>query len=97
MPLVVYVYDVKKGKQRDPRRTMFNKELFGYKYKWLTKDGLKEKDRAGLLQRYQANKIGDSAISVNLEFAGFFDELFKIYSDVITVRKFLVEKEVFLK
>ncbi|MEM2907101.1 MAG: hypothetical protein QW739_03375 [Candidatus Odinarchaeota archaeon] len=63
----------------------------------MTKDGLKEKDRAGLLQRYQANKIGDSAISVNLEFSGFFDELFRIYSDVITVRKFLVEKEVFLK
>ncbi len=96
MSLVLYVYDVKKGCQRDPRRTMFNKELFGYKYKWLTKDGERERFRSGLLQRYKASKIGDSAISVDLEFSIFFDELFKIYSDVINVRKFIIEKEVFL-
>ncbi|WEU40957.1 MAG: hypothetical protein OdinLCB4_003355 [Candidatus Odinarchaeum yellowstonii] len=96
MSTVLYVYDVKKGKQRDPRRTLFNKELFGYKYKWLTKEGPKEKFRLGLLQRYKAKRIGDSVISVNLEFSSFFDELFRIFNDVISVRKFLVEKEIFL-
>ncbi len=96
MPSVLYIYDVKKGRQRDPRRTMFNKELFGYKYKWLTKDGEKRRFKTGLLQRYKAERIGDSAISVSLEYSSFFDELFKIYSDVITVRKFVIEKEVLL-
>lgn len=97
MASVIYVYDVKKGKQRDPRRTRFNKELFGYKYSWETKDGAKTSQKKGLLQLYGASYIGDSVIGVRQEYAAHFDELFSIYSDVIGARKFLVEKEVNLK
>ncbi|MHA1409682.1 MAG: hypothetical protein ACTSQY_05165 [Candidatus Odinarchaeia archaeon] len=93
MKKIIYVYDVKKGKHKDPRRTQFNKLLFGFRYRWETREGQKTRLRQGLIHIYNAKRIGDSVISVLTEYEEKFDELFENYIDIFNVRKFLVEKE----
>lgn len=86
----MYTYDVISGKQDDPKRTRFNKELYGYRYKWDTKVGLKQNQKLGFLVMRNGRKVADSVILVSddyeVEFDGFFDK----YSDVIVVHKFRV-------
>lgn len=90
MPGILYTYDVVSGKQGDPRRTRFNKELYGYRYKWDTKGGLKHNRKSGLLAIKNGRKIADSVILISEEHEVDFDGLFDKYSDVIAVYKFRV-------
>ena len=93
MDQIIYVYDVKPGKHQNPRRTKFNKTLFGFKYKWETQKGQKTRLRQGLVQLYKIQRIGDSVIAINPEHEKTLDQLFNTYQDIIQVRKFLTQKE----
>jgi len=87
---ILYTYDVISGKQEDPRRTKFNKELYGYRYKWETKVGLKQSRKLGLLTTKNGRKVADSVILVSNDYEIDFDDFFDKYSDVVTVYKFKV-------
>jgi len=87
---ILYTYDVISGKQEDPRRTKFNKELYGYKYIWETKAGLKQNRKLGLLSTKNGRKVADSVILVSNDYEIDFDDLFDKYSDVVVVYKFKV-------
>ncbi|MFX0096690.1 MAG: hypothetical protein ACFE7E_02910 [Candidatus Hodarchaeota archaeon] len=86
----MYTYDVVSGKQEDPRRTKFNKELYGYRYKWETKTGLKQSRKPGLLTTKNGRKVADSVILVSNDYEMEFDDFFERYSDVVDVYKFKV-------
>ncbi|MHA1238621.1 MAG: hypothetical protein ACTSSJ_05205 [Candidatus Odinarchaeia archaeon] len=93
MTKIIYIYDVIRGKQTNPRRVRFSKELYGYKYSWETSEGLKTAYKKGIVSKCKAEKVGDSAILVEEEDAKEFDTLFMRYMDIIRVRKFRVLRE----
>jgi hypothetical protein len=94
---ILYVYDVQSGKHKDPRRTQFNKTLFGFKYRWETREGPKTRLRKGFVHLYKVQRIGDSVIAINPQYEKTFDDLFQNYQDIIKVRKYAIEKELSIK
>ncbi|MEM1657795.1 MAG: hypothetical protein QXK94_02025 [Candidatus Jordarchaeales archaeon] len=90
----IYVYDVKEGMSNDPRRIKFFKELFGYTYTWRNKDGkVMKKEKKGLVETYDCERAGDSAILVRDEHAAIFNAFFRRYKDIVKCRVFVISGE----
>jgi hypothetical protein len=97
MFVVLMIYDMRKGMEKNPRRIQFTKGLYGYYYEWDTKSGRMRRRRAGLLDSLSSyEKVGESAILVQEEDLDKLAAYFQRYSDVIIARAFTIIKEVAL-
>ena len=86
---------MKSDKIKSPERIAFTKELFGYKYKWKTKDGdLKHSRKKGLMESEGCERLGESAILVPIMHKKRFDTLFKKYKNILKIRAFEINKEI---
>ncbi|MHA1654138.1 MAG: hypothetical protein ACTSVT_09105 [Candidatus Thorarchaeota archaeon] len=84
MSKVLYVYDCRAARAHNARRVAFTKELYGYVYTWKTKKGLKQRKKAGLIDRCPGSiAISDSAIIVPREHKASFNDLFRRYRDIL--------------
>lgn len=91
MAKFLYLYDCKKARQFNARRVSFTKELYGYLYSWKTKDGFKQRKKAGLIDQCPgAEAVADSAILVPESCKHLFDDLFASYSDILKADVFEV-------
>ncbi len=95
LPMLV-IYDMRKGMQKNPRRVEFTKGLYGYYYAWDTKVGRKRRRKMGLIDEFEYDKVGDSAILVLKGDIAKLFSYFQRYSDVIAMRAFQVSQEVAL-
>ncbi|MBS7288062.1 MAG: hypothetical protein KIH01_04780 [Candidatus Freyarchaeota archaeon] len=90
----IYVYDVKAGLSNEPRRVKFFKELFGYTYTWKNKNGeTLRRQKLGLVDIYNCERAGDSAILVQDEHVKTFNSFFRKYQDIVKCRVFVVVEE----
>ncbi|MHA2188958.1 MAG: hypothetical protein ACXAEN_00870 [Candidatus Thorarchaeota archaeon] len=90
----LYIYDCTHTRRTNARRVSFTKELYGFNYSWKTKTGIKTQRKPGLLDTCIGSQaVADSAILVpeNCRFA--YDELFRMYQDIVHMKLYQVLKE----
>ncbi|TFG15291.1 hypothetical protein EU537_01315 [Candidatus Thorarchaeota archaeon] len=93
----LYIYDCVAARESNARRVSFTKELYGFTYSWKTKSGMKTKRKIGLIEECMgAEPVTDSAILVPDSCKDQFDELFVYYRDILKIKIFKVESEVYL-
>ncbi|MEM2141931.1 MAG: hypothetical protein QXQ81_01565 [Candidatus Thorarchaeota archaeon] len=89
--MYLYVYDCHAGASSNARRVAFTKELYGVRYSWKTKDGVRERNIPGIIDLCAGTEIvTDSAILVPDECRAALDALFERYRDVVYYRVFRV-------
>jgi hypothetical protein len=94
MKRVIYIYDCKKAREYNARRVAFTKELYGFVYRWKTRNGVKQRRRPGLLEAHPGTEIvSDSAVLVPEEARESFDAFFARYSDILKVSDYVVLEE----
>ncbi|MEK6937335.1 MAG: nucleotidyltransferase domain-containing protein [Nanoarchaeota archaeon] len=86
-----YMPEVKDGKHRvffiwenirpNAKRVLFNKQLYGYKQN--------KKFYPGLMQKYNAGKLGKGCILTDLEYSNLFHQLFKKHKITVQIKKVL--------
>ena len=93
--LFLFLYDCNSSKEANSKRVSFTKQLYGYKYKWKTTEGYKERRKPGLLDTCEdANRVNDSAILIPEVCYQECLDLFTEFQDVVQFRIFEVVEEV---
>ncbi len=94
MARILYVYDCIQSRRSNARRVAFTKDLYGFKYSWKTKSGIKQRRKHGLIDDHVGSQaVADSTILVPVEHRPVFDLLFDKYKDILNVRIFKIANE----
>ncbi len=73
------VFFIWENVQPNSSRVLFNKQMFGYKQK--------DKFYAGLIQKYNGERLGKGCILVPIEQSNVFHNLFKKYKIAVKIKK----------
>lgn len=93
--LYLFLYDCNSSKGANSKRVSFTKKLYGYKYKWKTTGGYKERRKPGLLDTCKdARRVNDSAILIPEICYQECLDLFNRFQDILEFRIFEVVDEI---
>ncbi len=91
----LFLYDCNSSKEMNSRRVSFTKKLYGYKYRWNTREGYKEQKKSGLLDScIAANRVNDSAILIPENCYEECLDLFLRFQGILQFRVFEVVREI---